>query len=158
MFNQLGAGPIILGCFSRLSANGFHSISVFRRLGPRKGHQRSSKWPLAQPPFGIFTILIKVSARKPTILLVDDEPTVRDVFEQALTNHGFDVILAIDGEAGLRVFEEQFDEIDVVVTDVSMPKMDGFEMVHGMSRAEAPPRGIILMTGFNELVFIPEGA
>src|ERR1022692_4027957 len=97
-----------------------------------------------------------MSARRPTILLVDDEPMIRSVFEQAITNHGFEALLAIDGDDGLRVFEEHFDEIDVVVTDISMPKMDGFEMVRGMF-ARKPHSKIILMTGFNELAFIPEG-
>jgi two-component system, cell cycle sensor histidine kinase and response regulator CckA len=97
-----------------------------------------------------------MSVRKPAILLVDDEPVVRDVFGQALTLHGFEVLLATDGEEGLRAFEEYFDEIDVVVTDIVMPKMDGFEMVRRMF-ARNPHSKIILMTGFNEMAFIPEG-
>lgn len=97
-----------------------------------------------------------MSAQKPTILLVDDEPIVRDVFKQALTRHGFDVLLATDGEEGLLTFEEHSDKIDLVVTDIAMPKMDGFEMVRRMF-GRKPYSKIILMTGFNELAFIPEG-
>jgi two-component system, cell cycle sensor histidine kinase and response regulator CckA len=97
-----------------------------------------------------------VSIRKPTILLVDDEPIVRDVFGQALSHRGFEVILAADGQEGLRTFDERFDEIDVVVTDIAMPEMNGFEMA-GQMFAREPHTRIILMTGFSEFAFIPEG-
>jgi len=60
------------------------------------------------------------------ILVVDDSVSVRYALEKHLTEAGFDVSLAEDGEEALTKAVE--DEFDLVITDVDMPKMDGFEL------------------------------
>ena len=62
-----------------------------------------------------------------TVLAVDDSRTMRDMLEQALTEFGFDVVLAEDGLHGLEMLGTC--DPDVVLTDIHMPRMDGFEFL-----------------------------
>lgn len=65
--------------------------------------------------------------KKDKVLLVEDDSTLAFIIEDALMREDFDVVCASDGEAGLRKYKEC--EPDIVVADVMMPKMSGFEMV-----------------------------
>lgn len=65
--------------------------------------------------------------RKDKLLLVEDDSTLSFIVHDALTREGFDVVCASDGEAGVKKFKEVMP--DVIVADVMMPKMSGFEMV-----------------------------
>jgi DNA-binding NtrC family response regulator len=82
---------------------------------------------------------------KINILVVDDQNVVINVCKTALSINGFQVIVAQDGEEGLRAFYERPDEIDIVLADVSMPKMNGIEMVRRMF-AQKPHVRVIVMT------------
>ncbi|WP_294475474.1 response regulator transcription factor [uncultured Bacteroides sp.] len=62
-----------------------------------------------------------------TVLLVEDELTLAMIIKDTLEENGFSIHTAADGEEGLRLFFEL--RPDVLVADVMMPKMDGFEMV-----------------------------
>lgn len=83
------------------------------------------------------------------ILLVEDEDAVRTFSTRALTNKGYEVITAESGEAGLQVFHEQTKPIDLLVTDVIMPNMDGPTLAKHI-RAEVPAMKIIFMSGYTE--------
>lgn len=61
------------------------------------------------------------------VLLVEDEKTLAMIINDTLSGQGFNLSLAYDGEEGLHAFFEK--KPDVLVTDIMMPKMDGFEMV-----------------------------
>jgi PAS domain S-box-containing protein len=63
-----------------------------------------------------------------TILLVDDEATVLKVIQRSLEKSGYRVLTANDGEEGCAVFKEHAGEIRLVITDMSMPGMDGLKM------------------------------
>lgn len=65
--------------------------------------------------------------RKDTVLLVEDDSTLAFIVEDALRREGFEVATASNGVAGLECFDGL--NPDIVVADVMMPKMDGFEMV-----------------------------
>ncbi|MBO5297565.1 MAG: response regulator transcription factor [Candidatus Homeothermus sp.] len=65
--------------------------------------------------------------RKDKILLVEDDSTLSFIVQDALTREGFDVVCAPNGETGLKMFKES--SPDIIIADVMMPKMDGFEMV-----------------------------
>ncbi|WP_242012346.1 response regulator [Pseudodesulfovibrio cashew] len=60
------------------------------------------------------------------ILVVDDSSSVRYALDKSLSEAGFAVSLAVDGEEGLRYAVEQ--DFDLVITDIDMPNMDGFEL------------------------------
>lgn len=61
------------------------------------------------------------------ILTVDDSRTMRDMLKHTLSNAGFEVVQAVDGEDGVRVLDENV--VDVIITDINMPKMDGYEFI-----------------------------
>lgn len=62
---------------------------------------------------------------KETILLVDDEEIIRTVSQQTLTKFGYKVILAANGEQALDIYQERQKEIDLLILDMIMPRMDG---------------------------------
>lgn len=64
---------------------------------------------------------------KISVLLVEDEQSLAMILRDTLNAQGFNISVAADGEEGLRLFTEH--KPDVLVADVMMPKMDGFEMV-----------------------------
>jgi PAS domain S-box-containing protein len=80
-----------------------------------------------------------------TVLLADDDPTQRKHALLALTSAGFDVVIAEDGEAAFRLAKERTP--DAIVSDVLMPKMDGFALCRA-ARSDASLAGvpIVLMS------------
>jgi DNA-binding response OmpR family regulator len=66
------------------------------------------------------------------LLVVDDSPTVRQLIVESLRRQGFQVISAVDGEAGLRLARAERPEM--IITDYDMPRMTGFEMVHALKQ------------------------
>ena len=61
------------------------------------------------------------------ILAIDDSRTIREMLRRALTEGGFEVHVAEDGVAGLEKLDDL--EPDVVITDINMPRMDGFGVI-----------------------------
>ena len=76
------------------------------------------------------------------VLIVEDEPAVRDALDYSLRGEGFDVDAASDGEAGLRA--AQAGEYDVVILDLMLPKMSGTEVCRRLRSESAVP--IIMLT------------
>ena len=83
-----------------------------------------------------------------TVLLVEDEPMVRSVAERALTRHGYTVIPADNGEDALEILGRG-EEIDLLVSDVVMPGMDGPTMARE-ARKDRPDLKILFMSGYAE--------
>jgi two-component system cell cycle sensor histidine kinase/response regulator CckA len=83
-----------------------------------------------------------------TVLLVEDEPMVRAVAERALTRHGYKVITANNGEEALEVIDRG-DEIELLISDVVMPGLDGPAMV-AEARKSRPELPILFMSGYAE--------
>ena len=63
-----------------------------------------------------------------TILLVEDEPAVRQLFAQALVRAGYKVHEARNGQEALKVFDQHGDSVDLLLTDMRMPFMGGAEL------------------------------
>jgi two-component system cell cycle sensor histidine kinase/response regulator CckA len=83
-----------------------------------------------------------------TVLLVEDEPMVRSVAERALTRHGYTVITADNGEDALEIIAKN-EPIDLLISDVVMPGMDGPTMVRE-ARQSRPELKILFMSGYAE--------
>ena len=83
-----------------------------------------------------------------TVLLVEDEPMVRSVAERALTRHGYQVITADNGEEALDVLARG-EPIDLLISDVVMPGMDGPTMVRE-ARKTRPELKILFISGYAE--------
>jgi DNA-binding response OmpR family regulator len=77
------------------------------------------------------------------VLIVEDDDYIRKLMSKYLTNSGFDVIQAINGEEALSFFEEQ--HIDIVITDVMMPVMDGNILVKSI-RNQSKDVPILMLT------------
>ena len=69
-----------------------------------------------------------------TILTVDDSRTMRDMLAMALNDAGFNVVQAVDGEDGLAVLDAHSADVDVIITDINMPKLDGFGFIEGVRK------------------------
>ena len=89
------------------------------------------------------------------ILVVDDESVVREFFAAVLKVSGFEFMIAGDGQEGLRLFAERPDEFDLVIVDVSMPKMSGVDLARRIFELKPHPN-IILMTGYNPSFIVPQ--
>ena len=71
-------------------------------------------------------------AMKKRILTIDDSRTMRDMLMVTLAEAGFEVIQGVDGQHGLDTLGN--DRVDVVITDINMPKMDGYEVIRQLRR------------------------
>src|SRR3954468_3240015 len=89
-----------------------------------------------------------------TILVVDDEATLRDLLERVLTMAGFKVLAAEHGEHALRLARRHAGELNLVLTDVNMPVMGGIEFVR-LFRPLYPRTPILFMTGRGSQDFSP---
>ena len=87
-----------------------------------------------------------------TVLLVEDEAPVRMFAARALSSKGYAVLEADSGEAALEVLDDADQSIDVMVTDVVMPNMDGPTLVR-TARRKRPDMKAILISGYAEEVF-----
>jgi DNA-binding NtrC family response regulator len=80
-----------------------------------------------------------------TILVVDDDPQLRQSFQRLLTDEGHDVLTAATGEKGISVVRDQVP--DLVIMDVRLPGMDGLQAFQAMRQIE-PKLPVIVMTAF----------
>jgi len=84
--------------------------------------------------------------RQNHILVVDDEDLIRDILKEGLVQAGYDCSTAADGLEALEILERE--PVDVVITDISMPNMDGMELADRIRRHHGAD--VIVMTGFAE--------
>ncbi len=84
-----------------------------------------------------------------TILLVDDEDGVRKLVNAILQGHGYSVIEAGSGPAALAAFEKNAHKIDLVVTDIVMPQMNGLELGERLTQVR-PELKILYMSGYRD--------
>jgi len=80
----------------------------------------------------------------PKILLIDDDLVVRTAMVQFLADLGYQVVVAADGERGLRLFRSE--KPDLVITDIIMPEKEGVQTIVEMRR-EQPSTKIIAISG-----------
>ena len=92
------------------------------------------------------------------ILVVDDEPQITRVLRTSLSTHGYDVTVANDGEAALLTFQEL--KPDLVITDLSMPKMTGIELCENIRDFSQAPIIVLSVRGEdkNKIEALDKGA
>ncbi len=78
------------------------------------------------------------------ILIIDDEEKILEMLSAMLGKEGYDVIVALDGDEGLRLYRET--GADLVITDIVMPEKQGLEIIHVLKK-EFPGVKIIAMSG-----------
>ena len=92
-----------------------------------------------------------------TVLLVEDEDSVRELVRETLALRGYRVLEAENGEAGLRAAEKHGDGIDILITDVVMPGMGGRELAKRLM-AMRPKIGVLYLSGYTEDAIVNHGA
>ena len=90
------------------------------------------------------------------VLVVEDEPALRNLLNNMLTAHGYRVILAADGIEALAIVEQQNVRPDLVLTDVIMPGMSGKAMAEQL-RAQHPELKVLYMSGYTDNAIIHHG-
>lgn len=88
-----------------------------------------------------------IDATGERILLVDDEPDVLEIIGEVLESLDYNVVKAEDGVQALQIFTEESDSIDILLTDIIMPKMGGIELA-GKVRELRPDLPVIFATGY----------
>ena len=91
----------------------------------------------------------EAAGRPETILLVEDEPAVRQVFAQALVRAGYRVYEARNGPEAWQVFDQNADSIDLLLTDMRMLYMGGEELAQQL-RARRASLKLICISGYPE--------
>lgn len=84
-----------------------------------------------------------------TILLMDDESAVLSLAQTALERGGFRVLTALNGPAGIALYDSHADEIIAVIVDITMPGMNGIDVLRAL-RAKNPDLPLLPMSGYTE--------
>ena len=82
-----------------------------------------------------------------TILLIDDEEVIRSSVSAFLSRLGYTVLLGEDGKRGVEVYEQNADEVDLVLLDLSMPHMSGREVLRALRELDSDVK-VIIFTGY----------
>jgi two-component system cell cycle sensor histidine kinase/response regulator CckA len=91
----------------------------------------------------------KSQAARPTILMVDDDESVRRVSKAMLKQMGFEVLLAEDGLEGLQVVQSRGADLALVLLDLTMPRMNGQEAFREIRKLQ-PNLAVVLCSGYTE--------
>jgi PAS domain S-box-containing protein len=84
-----------------------------------------------------------------TVLIVDDESSLRKVLKTALKGMGFEVLDAQDGVEAIELFQRHSDKIRLVLCDLTMPRMDGWQTLSALRKLD-PRMPVILCSGYSE--------
>lgn len=115
---------------------------VLRHARPRRGQR--VRTPPSSP----------LGAR--SVLVVDDDPPLRKIIRHVLERRGHTVVEARNGAEALDVVRDRREPIDLVLTDVQMPRMNGFDLVERLLRTH-PDTRVLLMTGLQDRVEVRGG-
>ena len=97
-----------------------------------------------------------VGGGRETVMLVEDEQVVREVVRQMLERQGYEVLVASDGVEALALAEQHEGQIDVLATDVVMPRMSGRELADRLLPLR-PGLRVLFMSGYTEDPAVWEG-
>ena len=135
-------------------------ISAFQDLGIDCGERHTNGFDAsaidAGTPNGVSDNAVSDAPMQPEespmskrILTIDDSKTIRDMLMLTLAEAGFEVLQAVDGQDGLDVLDKE--QVDVVITDINMPRMDGYEVIrHLRSNSAHKSTPILVLTTESE--------
>ena len=144
-----GTGLGLATCFGIVKQNTGH-INVHSELG--SGTTFKIYFPQVQSalePARVRNLPTEVAGGNETVLLVEDEPVVRELAVATLREKGYTVVEAVNGEEGLRLARQHDGKIDLVLTDVVMPVMGGKEMADAL-RTSHPDTKVLFTSGYTE--------
>ena len=91
-----------------------------------------------------------------TILLVEDEPLLRDLVQRMLSNLGYRVLVSSSGPAAIALYRERLANIDLLLTDVVMPGMSGRQVYETLRAARGELR-VVYLSGYTDNIVAPHG-
>lgn len=139
-----GAGLGLAGVYEALR-NHHGGISVESTVG--SGSTFNVYLPTAGTPDPSAAIKTDGEHRGGTILVIDDEKSVRNIVRNALQREGYTVLEASDGDEGLEVIREHRERIHLVILDIVMPRMSGWDVLKALKDdPKAPP--VIVQSGY----------
>ncbi len=100
--------------------------------------------------------MIPAAGRVKTILLVEDENTVRKLLREVLERSGYEVLACSHPEEGIETCRRHLGTIDLLLTDIVMPGMNGKEMATRIAKM-LPGLRIVFMSGYTEHVLLQDG-
>ena len=93
---------------------------------------------------------LALPAGKGKILIVEDEEIVRKLTRSALEESGYQIIEARNGAEAIELFKKENMKIDLIMTDIVMPEMSGFELYKNLSKILAQPPKFLFTSGYLE--------
>jgi len=84
------------------------------------------------------------------VLIADDEPAIRMLLQKSLKMWGYRTLVASSGKQALEVADQHKGDIDLLLSDVTMPEMDGQELAEKLTKKQ-PFIKVILMSGFSQM-------
>jgi CheY-like chemotaxis protein len=124
-----------IDCLQILDRRIMHELELRQTREAQSPHQRLHLAPSRKP--------------SATILLVEDTDNLRNLLHRVLEGNGFSVLPAADGAAALRLCEQHGGTIDLVVSDIVMPRLSGLELEERI-RAARPETKFLFITGFGD--------
>jgi CheY-like chemotaxis protein len=100
--------------------------------------------------------MVSDNSKSKTILLVEDESTVRNLLREVLERAGYEVLACSHPEAGIEACRLHPGNIDLLLTDVVMPGMNGKEMANRIVKM-LPKLRVVFMSGYTEHVLLQDG-
>jgi CheY-like chemotaxis protein len=126
--------------------NGF--INVYSEVG--EGSTFKIYLPLSGKPEVMENVVETEIARgHESILIIDDEPVIREVAGDILSSYGYRVQLAADGEEGVRMYKKQDPRSDLVILDMIMPRKGGRETFLKLKKIN-PDIKVLFSTGYSQ--------
>jgi two-component system, cell cycle sensor histidine kinase and response regulator CckA len=98
----------------------------------------------AKPVLHVKEEFVKIDGGNETILVVEDESTLREYLRVILEEKGYSVLLACDGSDGIDLFSKHQGQIALVISDLGMPKLDGLNLLRKIK--EVQPKARVIMT------------
>jgi two-component system chemotaxis response regulator CheY len=118
----------------------FQALSAAAAAMPASAPQVAE--PAAELPMEVATGPVRS-------LTIDDSKTMRDMLMLTLADAGFDVLQAVDGQDGVDLLERE--NVDLIITDINMPRMDGYEVIRQLrKRPEHKLTPILVLTTESE--------
>jgi PAS domain S-box-containing protein len=99
---------------------------------------------------------VDVKGGSETVLVVEDDPDVRQMITAVLSGQGYTTLAAVDGNDGIRVFAEHRDSINLVILDVVMPGRNGQEVFDEITRMD-PRARVVFVSGYTGDIVLDKG-
>lgn len=88
--------------------------------------QAQSPAPVVEAPTEAAEVTAEPAGTQPTVMIVDDSPTIRKLVSMTLSRNGFNVVAANDGVEALKILAEQ--RPDIILSDINMPRLGGYQL------------------------------